>query len=121
MPSRTYIQMYLRFYNAGKLPLCKEVLNKLIKYNAVLEKHPEAVEEIVQRRVDMIKYAKTMCPQIKLQYWNYIIFEQCIIDSMFLAELIEPAKFDDFDFSPNLYRIAMDFQPVMPNAIVTIV
>lgn len=58
MPSRTYIQMLLKLHNNGKLPLCEELLDNLIKYNAVLEKHPEAIEEVVQRRVYLVKYVK---------------------------------------------------------------
>ena len=127
MPSRTYIQMLLKLHNNGKLPLCKEVLDNLIKYNAVLEKHPEAIEEVVQRRVDVIGYAKDICPQINTRHWTTnITFERCILDSMFMAELIEISKpvFDDFDykpkFNPNLNRLAMFYPLVTSNAVITI-
>jgi len=120
MPSRTYIQMILKLHNAGKLPLCKEVLNNALKYNAVLEKHPEVIEEIVRRRVTMVAYAKKYVPDTGIMVPHMVTFERCIIDSMFLEELIESPVFDNFVFGRNLHRIAIGFQPVVSNAIVKI-
>lgn len=122
MPSRTYIQMFLKLHKNGKVWLTKELLKKLNKYNNVLEKHPEAIEEIVQRRVDLIRYAKTIAPHTKISYSHYLIFEQCILDSMFMAELIEPVMFDDFDARPHLINeiTMMGFQPVINSAIIKI-
>ncbi len=124
MPSRTYIQMILKLHKNGKLFLAKKSLLELSKYNTVLENHPESIEEIVQRRVNMQKYAKTICPNIDIMIVHMVIFEKVILDSMFMAELIEPVMFDDFDIKPTLIpnynRIAMGFEPVMSNAIVTV-
>lgn len=116
MPSRTYIQMIWKLYNNGKLPFLRmEKIEMFNKYVAVLENHPEAIEEIVLRRVNMIKYTKTILPQIEVSYWDYQIFERCILDSMFMAELIEPPMFNDFDIKPNLSsnfnRIVSGFEP----------
>ena len=124
MPSRTYIQMILKLHKNNKLFLAKKSLRELSKYNTVLENHPEAIEEIVRRRVNMQKYAKTICPNIDIMIAHMVIFEEVILDSMFMAELIEPVMFDDFDIKPTLIpnynRIAMGFEPVMSNAIVTV-
>lgn len=124
MPSRTYIQMILELYENGKIFLAKASVKELKKYNAVLEKHPEDIEEIVRRRVNMIKFAKVINPQIKILYWHYALFERCILDYMFMAELIEVPMFDDFDITPsltpNLNRISIGFEPVIPNAIVVL-
>lgn len=120
MSNKTYIQMFLRLYKNDKLPLAKETLLEFNKYNTVIENHPESIEEIIQRRVNMVKYAKSLCPNINIKAIHMVIFEKIILDSMFMAELIEP----DFDFKPNLNpnynRIAMGFQPVMNNVIVTV-
>lgn len=115
MTSRTYIQMLLKLHNENKLPLCKELLHELTKYNTVLENHPEAIEEIVQRRVDLVKYVKKYIPNMIIWQPHYCLFERIILDSMFMAELIEPATFDDFDLKPNLRLTG--FEPVMSNAI----
>ena len=117
MPSRTYIQMILELYENGKIFLAKASVKELKKCNAVLEKHPEDIEEIVRRRVNMIKFAKVINPQIKILYWHYVLFERCILDYMFMAELIE---LPTFDITPNLIRISAGFEPVIPNAIVVL-
>lgn len=120
MPSRTYIGMLLKLYDNGRIFLTKESLQKLNKYNTVLEKHPEAIEKIVQRRANMVMYARAVCPNTDIWTVHMVMFEEIILDSMFMAELIEPPKFDSFDTTPNLNRIAMGFQPAVSNAIVKI-
>ena len=117
MPSRTYIQMLLKFYNNSRIFLTKESLRKLNKYNTVLEKHPEAIEKVVQRRANMITYARDVSPNIDILTVHMVMFEEIILDSMFMAELIEPPKLDKFDatpkYIPNVSRIAMGFKPAV--------
>ena len=122
MPSRTYIQMLLGLHNNSRLFLTQESLRELNKYNAALEKHPEAIEKIVQRRANMVKYAKYVRQNIDIFAVHMVMFEEIIMDSMFMAELIELPKLNNFDttpnYIPNFSRIAMGFQPVVSNAVV---
>lgn len=117
MPSRTYIQMILKLYNNKRIFLTQESLRTLSKYNAVLEKHPEAIEKVVQRRANMIAYARDVSPNIDIMTIHMVMFEEIILDSMFIAELIEPPKLDKFDatpnYIPNVNRIAMGFKPAV--------
>lgn len=87
MPSRTYIQMGLKLHNSGKLYLSKEMVQTLEKYNAVLENHPEAIEDVVKKRVNLLKYTNTIIPDVPLLYISHIILEQVFLDSMFAEEL----------------------------------
>lgn len=123
MPSRTYIQMFLKLHENGKMPLPKATLRELEKYNAVLENHPKDIEEIVKRRANMVTYAREVSPNIHIMPIHKIIFEKVILDSMFMAELIEPPKFDDFDITPHLKgnTMGLAFQDDMSNAVVKIV
>lgn len=97
--------------------MTQELLRKLNKYNAVLEKHPEAIEKIVQRRANMVTYARNVCPNIDILTVHMVMFEEIIMNSMFIAELIELPKLDDFDttpnYIPNFSRIAMGFKPAV--------
>ncbi len=83
MPSRTYIQMSLKLHNSGKIRLPKEMAQELEKYNAILEKHPEAIEDVVNYRVNLLKYKNAILPDVPLFYICYIIFEQDFLDSIF--------------------------------------
>lgn len=124
MPSRTYIQMLLKLYSKGKIFLTKESLQKLNKYNNVLENHPEDIEKVVKQRVNMLKYTKDIRPDIDVMIIHMVMFEEIILESMFMAELIELPKFNDFDiipkFNPNLNRLAMFYPLVTSNAVITI-
>ena len=83
MPSRTYIQMSLKLHNIGKIYLPKEMLQSLEKYNAILENHPEAIEDVVSNRVKLLKYTNAIMPGVPMLYICHIIFEQDFLDSMF--------------------------------------
>ena len=87
MSSRTYIQMALKLHNIGKICLPKEMLQDLEKYNTFLEKHPEAVEDVVKNRVKLFKYTNTIMPDVPILYVCHMIFEQDFLDSMFAEEL----------------------------------
>jgi hypothetical protein len=115
--------MFLKLHKNGKMPLPKASLQGLEKYNAVLENHPKDIEEIIQRRAKMVTYAREVCPSIKIMPIHKVIFEKVILDSMFMAELIEPPKFDNFDTYSYLKGTTMGFgfQDDMSNAVVKIV
>ena len=83
MPSRTYIQMSLKLYNSDKLYLPKEMVQTLEKYNAILENHPEAIEGVVNNRVNLLKYTNAIMPGVPMLYICHIIFERDFLDSMF--------------------------------------
>lgn len=83
MPSRTYIQMSLKLHNSGKIHLPKEMVQTLEKYNAILENHPEAIEDVVNNRVKLLKFTNIIMPDVPLLYICHIIFEQDFLDSMF--------------------------------------
>lgn len=87
MPSRTYIQMCLKLHNSGKIRLPKATLQILEKYNAVLENHPEAIEDVVNYRVNLLKYVNDIMPDVPLLYMCHIIFERDFLDSKFAEEL----------------------------------
>lgn len=87
MPSRTYIQMGLKLHNIGKIHLPKEVLQSFEKYNAVLENHPEAIEDVVKNRVKLLKYTNTIMPDVPILYICHVILEQDFLDSMFADKL----------------------------------
>jgi hypothetical protein len=115
--------MFLKLHENGKMPLPKATLRELEKYNAVLENHPEAIEKIVRQRAKMVRFTRGVCPNIKIMSIHKIIFEKVILDAMFMAELIEPPKFDNFDIYPHLKGNTMGvcFQDDMSNAVVKIV
>lgn len=87
MPSRTYIQMSLKLHNSGKICLPKRMLQDLEKYNAVLENHPEAIEDVVNNRVKLLKFKNAITLDVPILYLCHIIFEQDFLDSIFAEEL----------------------------------
>lgn len=122
MPSRTYIQMVYNMCINGKLsPLCRRLtsLDEACKYNKVLEEHPEIIEEVVRMRVKMVKYAKTVAPDMDILWHHYILFEQSILDNAFPELWCTPSLFTDFDFGYHIQPLWLT-NPV-PNAVITIV
>lgn len=48
-----------------------------------MENHPEAVEDVVNNRVKLLKFTNTIMPDVPILYICHIIFEQDFLDSMF--------------------------------------
>ena len=50
MPSRTYIQMWVKLHELGKLPLPVATYRSLKKSALYLDEHPEVIEDVVNYR-----------------------------------------------------------------------
>ena len=94
MPSRTYIQMWLKLYNMGKyhVPICEETAELLMKYDYILGRYPVIVEHVVQQRVACFKYCKLVgCKNIP--EFMLVIYEKHIID-IYYAKMVKERKYD---------------------------
>ena len=94
MPSRTYIQMWLKLYNMGKhhMPICEETAELLRKYDYILRQFPVIVEHVVQQRVACVKFCKSVgCKNIP--EYILVIYEKHIIDTYY-AQMVKERKYD---------------------------
>ncbi len=57
-PSRTYIQMWVKLIEAGKMRVSKSVYKQLKECSEFLDDSPELVERVVRSRVELISWVR---------------------------------------------------------------
>lgn len=78
-PSRTYIQMWVKLIEAGKMRVSKSVYKQLKECSELLDEHPELVEHVVRRRVEVILFVRRSFLKMHIHEPSIITWETMAI------------------------------------------
>ncbi len=82
MANRTYIQMYVKGYEAGRKDISDQLYNELKNLSGILDENPELVERVVKERVSLVKRIRSfrlLKPTGTIFEHEWLFYERMII------------------------------------------
>lgn len=93
MPNRTYIQMYVKGYEAGRKDIMTaESYNILRNLSGILDENPELVERVVKERVTLAKHFHWFGFAGNIPEHEWVFYERMIIGSWEHEELVRERR-----------------------------
>lgn len=104
MPSRTYIQMWVKLYESGKLPLPVATYRSLKKCVLYLDEHPESIEDIINYRIRVLSI---LGPNVYVAQIHMIMMEMIYVANLKGEKLnLYPAGRGGNTFTRTLFQVA---------------